>query len=117
MSELEELEIPAEKIIIDVFALEKMRAKKKVALDKQLDRFSERLMDTLDPALSAKELIEKIIKAALEIEYGRGFTLSQGFAKMVDVIADTIVCNPELRRQALAVASIYLEKKLETEKQ
>jgi hypothetical protein len=32
---------------------------------------------------------------------------------MVSKIADVVVANPELRRQALSVASIYIDKKME----
>ena len=70
-----------------------------------LDNFKNKLEQTLHANLTAKELAERIVLAALESEYGRGFTLTPGFAKMVDTLADSIVANPELRRQALAVAS------------
>jgi hypothetical protein len=73
--------------------------------------FESRLGEAINPALTAKELAERIVVAALECEYGRNFTLSPGFAKMVNTLADSIVANPELRRQALAVASYYLNKK------
>jgi hypothetical protein len=75
-----------------------------------LDSFEEKLANTLDQNLSAKELAERIVVAALESEYGKSFTMSRGFAKMVNTLADSIVTNPELRRQALAVASTYIKK-------
>ncbi len=70
--------------------------------------FEERLGTAITADLSAKELAERIVIAALESEYGRNFTSSPGFAKMVNTLADTIVTNPDLRRQALAVASHYI---------
>jgi hypothetical protein len=79
---------------------------------KNRELFESRLSEMLEPTLSAKELIEKIVTAALEIEFGPTFTLSKGFAKMVSTIADAIVTNPELRRQALAVASHFISRKM-----
>ncbi|MCX5750878.1 MAG: hypothetical protein NT099_04325 [Candidatus Saganbacteria bacterium] len=75
-------------------------------------QFEARLEEVLEPTLSAKELIGKIVRTALEVEFGPSFTMTPGFARMVDTIAETIVTNPELRRQALAIASIYISRKL-----
>lgn len=75
-----------------------------------IENFKDKLEQTLQANLTAKELAGRIVLAALESEYGRGFTLSPGFAKMVDTLADSIVANPELRRQALAVASSCIKK-------
>jgi hypothetical protein len=79
----------------------------------KIDIFHSRMLEQIDPAHSAKELVERIVKSALEVEYGATFTLSSGFSKMVSKIADVVVANPELRRQALSVASIYIDKKME----
>ncbi len=81
------------------------------------DILATRLEETLEPTLSAKELIEKIIRATLEVEFGHTFTLSKGFASMVGTIADSIITNPELRRQALRVASTYMGKKIRVSKE
>ena len=79
----------------------------------KIDMFHSRMLEQIDPAHSAKELVEKIVKSALEVEYGASFALSPGFSKMVSKIADVVVANPDLRRQALSVASIYIDKKME----
>jgi len=79
----------------------------------KIDIFHSRMLEQIDPAHSAKELVEKIVKSALEVEYGASFALSPGFSKMVSKIADVVVANPDLRRQALSVASIYIDKKME----
>ncbi len=79
----------------------------------KIDIFHSRMSETIDPRHSAKELIEKIVKSALEVEYGAAFALNPGFARMVSKIADVIVSNPELRRQALSVASVYIERKMQ----
>ncbi len=79
----------------------------------KIDIFHSRMLEQIDPAHSAKELVERIVKSALEVEYGAQFALSPGFAKMVSKIADVIVSNPELRRQALSVASVYIERKMQ----
>jgi hypothetical protein len=71
--------------------------------------FQEKLGNLIEPTLTAKGLAECIVIAALESEYGKSFTLNRGFARMVSVLADSIVANPELRRQALAVASTYFK--------
>lgn len=70
--------------------------------------FEERLAD-LSPSLTAKEMAVEIVIAALESEFGRNFTINRGFARMVNVLADAIVTHPELRRQTLAVASLYIK--------
>ena len=75
-----------------------------------LDHFEEKLEKSIESNLTAKELAERIVIAALESEFGKSFTLSRGFDKMVNTLADSIVTNPELRRQALAVASTYIKK-------
>jgi hypothetical protein len=79
----------------------------------KIDMFHSRMLEQIDPAHSAKELVEKIIKSALDVEYGASFALSPGFSKMVSKIADVVVANPDLRRQALSIASIYIDKKME----
>lgn len=79
----------------------------------KVDIFHTRMLEQIDPGSSAKDLIEKIVKSALEVEYGAAFTVNPGFAKMVSKIADAVITNPDLRRQALSVASTYINKKLE----
>jgi hypothetical protein len=103
---------------LDISALEK-KLSSKIDLPKlaKSDIFSMRLEDTLEPTHSAKELIERIIKAALEVEFGPSFTLSKGFDRMVSTIADSVITNPELRRQALSVASVCIGKKIAVSKE
>jgi len=79
----------------------------------KMEIFNSRMLEQVGPGSSAKELIEKIVKSALEVEFGAAFTLNPGFTKMVSKIADAVVTNPEMRRQALSVASTYISKKLE----
>jgi hypothetical protein len=79
----------------------------------KIDIFHTRMSEQIDPTHSAKELIERIVKSALEVEYGAAFALNPGFTRMVSKIADVIVSNPELRRQALSVASVYIERKMQ----
>lgn len=81
-----------------------------------LEAFEEKLKENINPNLTAKELAERIVAAALETEFGRSFTLTPGFAKMVDTLANSIVTDPELRRQALAVASGFTPKNDERQK-
>ncbi|MBI5078746.1 hypothetical protein HZB08_01845 [Candidatus Saganbacteria bacterium] len=78
--------------------------------------FEENLTAAIDPALSAKGMAERIVTAALEAEFGKAFTLSPGFAKIVGTLAEVVVTNPELRRQALAVASVYIKKNRDRQK-
>ena len=75
-----------------------------------LEAFEERVTRVMHPSLSAKEMAEHFVIAALEAEFGRAFTLSPGFAKMVSTLAEMIVTNPDLRRQTLAVASVMIKK-------
>ncbi|MDD4179824.1 MAG: hypothetical protein PHH14_07280, partial [Candidatus Margulisbacteria bacterium] len=71
-----------------------------------LAAFEERISTGVHSALSAKEMAEQIVIAALEAEYGKTFTLTPGFAKMTNALAEMLVTNPELRRQALHIASV-----------
>lgn len=70
-----------------------------------LEVFKERLLGSIQANLTAKELAQCVIIAALEAEYGHSFTMTPGFAKMVNTLAESIVTNPELRRHALAITS------------
>ena len=79
----------------------------------KIEIFNSRMLEQVGPGSSAKELVGHIVRSALEVEYGAAFTLNPGFAKMVSKIADGIVSNPELRRQALSIASVYMDKKIE----
>ncbi|MFA5113698.1 MAG: hypothetical protein WC529_05330 [Candidatus Margulisiibacteriota bacterium] len=73
--------------------------------------FEQKIATNLSAGLTAKEMAERFVVAALESEFGHSFTTSPGFAKMVDTLAEAIVTNPELRRQTLAMASLYIKKK------
>ncbi|MCU0640477.1 MAG: hypothetical protein MUC35_00100 [Candidatus Margulisbacteria bacterium] len=75
------------------------------------ERFEQKLEQNLTAGLSAREMAQRFVIAALEAEFGHNFTSSPGFAKMVDTLAEAIVTNPELRRQTLAMASLYTRKK------
>ncbi len=81
-----------------------------------LELFEEKLNKDLHPSLSSKEMAEKIVIAALEAEYGKSFTLNRGFAKMVNALAEVLVTNPELRRQALHIASLAIKKNRDHQK-
>jgi len=77
-----------------------------------IERFKNKLDSSLIPSLPAKELVSLIIRAAIETEYGSAFTLSKNFDKMVKKLADTVMVSSELRREALSVASLFIEKKM-----
>jgi len=79
--------------------------------EKRTSDFASRITDIIEPHNTAKEMVEKLVKTALEVEYGPSFTASKGFTNMVSKIADVIITNPELRRQALSIASVTIEKK------
>lgn len=81
-----------------------------------LEAFEEKIGTFIHPSLSAKEMATQIVTAALEAEFGRSFTLSRGFDKMVNTLAEVVVTNPDLRRQALAVASFYIKKNRDHQK-
>lgn len=81
-----------------------------------LEAFEEKILTGMDPTLTARQIAERMVIAALEAEYGKTFTLSRNFAKMVDALSEILVTNPELRRQTLAVASTYIRKSREHQK-
>jgi len=72
-------------------------------------QFEEKIAAEVKAGLSAREIAEKMVIAVLEAEYGKTFTLSPNFAKMVDTLTEVVVTNPDLRRNALAVASSYIQ--------
>lgn len=82
----------------------------------KVDIFHNRMLEQIEPGCSAKELVERIVKSALEVEFGSAFTLNPGFTRMVSKIADSMITNPDMRRQALSVASTYINKKMEETK-
>lgn len=75
-----------------------------------LEVFEARVSAVVHPSLSAREMAEHFVIAALEAEYGKTFTLSPGFAKMVGTLAEMMVTHPEMRRQTLAAASYLIKK-------
>ncbi len=79
----------------------------------KVEMFNTRMLEQISSGSSAKDLIEKMVRSALEVEYGPTFSMNEGFSKMVSKIADAVITNPELRRQALSVASTYINKKRE----
>lgn len=81
-----------------------------------LEMFEEKISGSMTATLSAKQIAERTVIAALEAEYGRAFTLSPNFAKMVDALAEIIVTNPDLRRQTLAIASSFIKKNRDSQK-
>ena len=81
-----------------------------------LTAFEQQVTTVMHPSLSAKEMAEHFIVAALEAEYGKAFTLSPGFAKMVNTLAEMMVTNPDLRRQTLSVASLLIKKNRDNQK-
>lgn len=81
-----------------------------------VSRFKDLLDKVLSPNLPAKDLVELIIRSALEIEFGPSFVLSPGFRKMSEKIADSIMVNPALRRQILAASSQILGDKIARQK-
>ena len=74
------------------------------------EAFEEKIKLLIQPSHSSKELARQIVIAALETEFGKTFTISPSFVKMVDTLAEVIVTNPDLRRQALSVSSYYIKK-------
>ena len=85
---------------------------KTFAVINDLSRFREKLEEVLSPNLPAKELVIMMVRAALETEFGKTFTLMAGFDKMVIKISDSIMTDPALRRQALSVVSIVVDGKI-----
>ena len=77
---------------------------------RSVEAFEEKIAAVVSPIHSSKETARHIVIAALETEFGKTFTMSPNFAKMVNTLADVIVTNPELRNQALAVASYFIKK-------
>lgn len=89
-----------------------MANKINIFMANKINIFSEKMNKHITPGSSAKELVERIVRSALEAEFGTQFTLSPGFGKMVSKLANVVVTNPELRRQALQVASGFIETKM-----
>jgi len=73
--------------------------------------FRTKLADNIHQQLTAEQLAEVIITAAMERQYGKAFTFTTGFAKMINTLAQSILTHPELRQQALTLVHTYLEQK------
>ncbi|PIS29390.1 hypothetical protein COT42_05395 [Candidatus Saganbacteria bacterium CG08_land_8_20_14_0_20_45_16] len=73
--------------------------------------FRTKLADNIHQQLTAEQLAEVIITAAMESQYGKAFTFTTGFAKMINTLAQSILTHPELRQQALTLVHTYLEQK------
>ena len=91
--------------------LEKAQDKRFIYND--ISRFRESLEKTLTANIPAKELVTIMVKTALETEFGKTFTLMRGFDKMLLKISDSIMTDPALRRQALSVVSLIIDKRPE----
>lgn len=74
--------------------------------------FRERLEKKIVPTMTAKDMAFSIVKTALEIEFGPSFTTFKGSDKMIRKIADSVMVNPQLRRQALTISTFVLDKKI-----
>ncbi len=79
------------------------------SLNTNINNFVEELSKVLKPTLPAKELVSTVVKIALEVNFGKNFTLTKGFDKMVEKISNGIIVDPILRRQVLSVASWVLD--------
>ncbi|MFC1560081.1 hypothetical protein ACFL4F_03135, partial [Candidatus Margulisiibacteriota bacterium] len=50
---------------------------------KKAHDFASRITEVIQPHHTAKEMVEKLVRSALEIEYGPSFSVSKGFNGMV----------------------------------
>lgn len=80
-----------------------------------MNLFKEKLQKSMHPNLTTKELADLMVLAALETEYGQTFNLNPGFASMISTLGNSILNNPELRRQALAITNLYLRNNYENQ--
>jgi hypothetical protein len=85
----------------------------KTSAEEKYVLFREKLRKVLTPVLPAKELATQVVRAALETEYGQAFTGAPFYDRMVSTIADTIVTNPELRREILSMVDPFVKEKTE----
>ena len=79
-------------------------------------QFRQKLTKAIDPYLPAKDLAACAVRVALEIEYGPAFAGGELSDKMIDTIANTIMTNPELRREMLSMVSPILSEKIGQQK-
>ncbi len=74
--------------------------------EKELSRL-ELFEKGLESALSADDSIEmavgKIVKMALAAEFGPSLVAAKGARQMIESISRMILCQPQLRRQALVI--------------
>ena len=96
------------KMQLNIKGVEKQKT---IASENRSHDFASKINEVIHPHHTAKEMVEKLVRSALEVEYGASFTASKGFGDMVSKIADVIITNPELRRQALSIASNTIEQK------
>lgn len=103
--------------IMPVEKISEFLGEAKTSAERKYVLFREKLSRTLTPVLPAKELATQVVRAALETEYGQAFTGAPFYDRMVSTIADSIVTNPELRREILSMVGSFIKEKPEDESQ
>jgi len=90
-----------------------------VSYEERVDLFKEKLQQELRMTMSPYELIDTVVGAALESEFGDSpkVKLSPIFIKMRETVTDGIVSNDEVKERTLSLANRYLKKKIGADNQ
>jgi len=90
-----------------------------VSNEERVDLFKDKLQQELKITMSPYELVDTVVSAALESEFGDSskVKLSPVYIKMQETITDSIVANEDVKERTLSLANRYLKKKIGADKQ
>lgn len=72
--------------------------------------FTKVLKETLNIMDDEEMIIQKIVDAALQVEF-KGMITKDGYDKMYTIIAESLLNNVEFKKEAMAIAYSILDKK------
>ena len=75
----------------------------------KLELFEKGLAKELKTNDTINQAMTKIVKMALAAEFGPSLVTAPGAGKMVETITNAILCDPQLRKQALLIIDQFTD--------
>ena len=75
----------------------------------KLELFEKGLSQELKKNDTIQQAISKIVKMALAAEFGPSLVAAAGARQMVETITSAILCDPQLRKQALLIIDQFTD--------
>lgn len=73
----------------------------------RLELFEKGLENELSKEDTIEQTVTKIVKMALAAEFGPSLPAAKGAGRMVETITRAILCDPQLRKQALIIVDRF----------